>query len=129
MDFNQYQIQSRRTVRETCLLTPRQQRLLGHCLGLAGESGEVMDLIKKHTHHGHGLDKNKLQEELGDVLWYLAQIAAELNIDLSEVARENLAKLESRYPNGFSEEASRQRQPASSFQQPSKNTVTKESGK
>lgn len=77
--------------------------------GLTGESGEVADLIKKHFGHGHELDRDKLKKELGDVLWYLARLSAEFGILLSDVADSNIAKLRARYPNGFSEEASKNR--------------------
>lgn len=78
-------------------------------LGLAGEAGEVVDHIKKHLHHGHDLDRAKLVKEAGDLLWYVAALATLLGEDMSEVARQNVAKLERRYPDGFSHEASRNR--------------------
>lgn len=78
-------------------------------LGLAGEAGEVCDLIKKHFGHGHELDVDKLKLELGDVLWYVAGLAHLLDLNLSEVAYANLDKLKKRYPQGFSHEASRNR--------------------
>lgn len=79
-------------------------------LGLAGEAGEVVDLIKKHRFHGHDLDREALVGELGDVLHYLAAEARCHGIKLEEVARHNIAKLAKRYPNGFSHEASRNRE-------------------
>jgi NTP pyrophosphatase (non-canonical NTP hydrolase) len=78
-------------------------------LGLVGESGEVVDLIKKHVYHGHPLDSDKLLKELGDVLWYVAALATALDVELSEVAAKNIAKLTARYPEGFSSEASMNR--------------------
>lgn len=78
-------------------------------MGLAGETGELVDLIKKHVHHGHDLDLDKVVKEMGDVTWYLAMLANELNISLEEVLKANLIKLSSRYQNGFSEKASRER--------------------
>jgi NTP pyrophosphatase (non-canonical NTP hydrolase) len=71
-------------------------------LGLAGESGEVVDVIKKHVHHGKPLDRAKLVDELGDVLWYLAYLASIEGIDLAEVATANSRKSRARFPNGFS---------------------------
>lgn len=71
-------------------------------LGLAGESGEVVDLIKKHVHHGKPLDRVQLVAELGDVLWYLAYLASIEDIDLAEVATANSRKARARFPNGFS---------------------------
>lgn len=79
-------------------------------LGLIGESGEVAEHIKKHFRHGHDLDEVHLQEELGDVLWYVAVLADILGADLGRVASSNVAKLRARYPEGFSEKRSRERE-------------------
>ena len=79
-------------------------------LGLCGEAGEVADVVKKHKGHGHDLDEDKIVDELGDVLWYVAMMALAVNdIDLSAIAHENMQKLRARYPDGFSEERSRNR--------------------
>ena len=67
-------------------------------LGLASESGEAIDLIKKYTFQGQDLDKVKLQHELGDVLWYLSQIALWADIDFDDVAAGNIKALAKRYP-------------------------------
>ena len=75
--------------------------LLNGVMGLCGESGEVIDIVKKHLHQGHELDKNKLAKELGDVAWYLAETAYALDLPLEEVLRGNLEKLKKRYPAGF----------------------------
>lgn len=75
-------------------------------LGLAGEAGEVVEMIKKHVGHGHPLDKEKLLKELGDVLWYVAAIARTADLDLSTIATANIEKLKKRYPEKFSNEAS-----------------------
>lgn len=95
-------------LRTACLddTSKRQQRLACFGLGVAGEAGEVADLIKKHVGHGHELNVEKLRLELGDVLWYVAALAQVIGVSLSEVAEANLQKLEARYPNGFSTEAS-----------------------
>lgn len=81
-------------------------RLASYALGIAGEAGEVADLVKKHIGHGHPLDAVKLQNELGDVLWYIAGLAQVLGLSLSDVAQANIDKLLRRYPDGFSTEAS-----------------------
>lgn len=78
-------------------------------LGIGGEGGEVIDLIKKHLFHGHPLDREKLQDELGDILWYIAIGCTVLDITLSDVMQSNIRKLEARYPEGFSQEASLKR--------------------
>ncbi len=70
-------------------------------LGVAGEAGEVCDLVKKHFGQGHDLNRDKLVEELGDVLWYVTALAARLGYPLREVAERNVAKLKARYPSGF----------------------------
>lgn len=76
-------------------------------LGLTGEAGEFADLIKKHVYHSHDLDKIKAAKELGDVLWYLALAAKRLGFGLDAIALMNVTKLEARYPEGFTVEASK----------------------
>lgn len=78
-------------------------------LGVAGEAGEVADLIKKQIFHDHDPDPDRLIEELGDVLWYVTALAYTLNVPLEEVARRNAAKLKARYPTGFDPARSRER--------------------
>ena len=80
--------------------------LLNGVMGLCGESGECIDLVKKHLHQGHELDKAKLARELGDVAWYLAESAWALDLSLEEILRGNLDKLKKRYPQGFTPEKS-----------------------
>jgi len=83
--------------------------LPGFVMGLAGESGEVADIFKKHLFHGHALDNDKLLLELGDVLWYVTAIGATYGFHLEDIMKANIKKLQKRYPNGFSEQASRER--------------------
>lgn len=75
-------------------------------MGLCGEAGEVADLYKKWIGHGHPPDREKLVKELGDVLWYLSDLASKAGISLQEVANKNVKKLMRRYPEGFSTERS-----------------------
>lgn len=89
--------------------TDEQIMLVWNALGLAGEAGEVADLVKKGVFHQHGLDRERLIKELGDVLWYTAALATKLGVSLSEVMERNIAKLAARYPDGYSPEASRKR--------------------
>lgn len=84
--------------------------LMNALMGLCGESGEAIDLLKKHLYQGHDLDREKLIKELGDVAWYLAEAATGLGVDLSEVLQRNLDKLHARYPDGFSTERSMHRE-------------------
>lgn len=81
--------------------------ILIHCLGLAGEVGETLDLLKKHLGHGHPLDLDKLKKEFGDVRWYGAVLEDHFGFKSSEVAEANVTKLRARYPDGFSVEASK----------------------
>ena len=78
-------------------------------LGLAGETGETVDMIKKWIGHGHDENAPRLLDELGDILWYVAALAAEYDIPLELIAEYNLDKLRERYPAGFSSVASRER--------------------
>ena len=80
--------------------------LINAVMGLCGESGEAIDIVKKHLHQGHELDREKLIKELGDIAWYLAEAATALDIDLETVLERNIEKLKSRYPEGFSAERS-----------------------
>ena len=84
----------------------RKDVLINAVMGLCGESGEAIDIVKKHLHQGHELDREKLIRELGDIAWYLAEAATALEIDLETVLEKNIEKLKSRYPEGFSEERS-----------------------
>lgn len=107
MNINEYQKEA------MALLNPaltEKDVLMNALMGLCGESGEAIDLMKKHLYQGHDLDKDKLIKELGDVAWYLAEAATGLNIDLSEVLQRNLNKLHARYPQGFSTERSMHRE-------------------
>ena len=103
MTVNEYQELAMTTLNKD--LT-EDQILLNGVMGLCGESGEVIDLVKKWFAHGHELDKEKLVKELGDVAWYIAEIATALGVTLDEVCTKNIAKLKKRYPDGFKSENS-----------------------
>lgn len=102
MTVNDYQHLAARTINRLC------DNLTNTGLGLAGESGEVADLIKKVTCQGHDLDelRPKLTEELGDISWYVALGCTVLGVPMEDVLTANIAKLERRYPQGFSAERS-----------------------
>ena len=100
-----YQIAAMRTMKKQTT----RDGLLEAALGLNDESGEVAGPVKKWAFHGHDLDRVKLAEELGDVLWYLSAMATALGLSLENIAAENLFKLAQRYPEGFSEERSKER--------------------
>lgn len=103
MNLNEYQKLASRTA------NIKDEALTNFALGIAGEAGEVADIVKKYVYHGHTLDREELINELGDVLWYVSQLAAWMDIELEEVAHKNIEKLLARYPNGFSKEVSRSR--------------------
>jgi NTP pyrophosphatase (non-canonical NTP hydrolase) len=106
-DFDEYQMLTRKVAMK--FGTALQEALVYYALGVGGEAGEVVDEVKKVAFHGHELNKEKLIEELGDVLWYVARMADSLAVPLSEVAGKNMDKLEKRYPDGFSVERSKKR--------------------
>lgn len=107
MKLNEYQEMSKRTL-PSCYhsKTKRILNLSNYAMGLAGESGEVVDLLKKHLHHDHQLDRQELKNELGDTLHYLAGIASMVGLSLEDVATANIEKLRKRYPTGFNSQDS-----------------------
>lgn len=88
---------------------PQEDVLLNAVMGLCGEAGEAIDLVKKQRFQGHPLDRDALVKELGDVAWYLAEAAQGLGVPLEDIMRLNLDKLHKRYPQGFSSEQSMRR--------------------
>ena len=86
------------------------RRLIIAALGLAGEAGEFANLVKKLTAHGHtDITPEVLADELGDIMWYVAEAASAVGLDLGEIASQNVEKLRNRYPAGFSQERSKNR--------------------
>lgn len=100
MTIEQYQQAAARTATGKCC------DLANAGLGLTGEAGEVADIIKKHLYQGHGLPQDKIVEELGDLMWYVALTASLIGVDLKAVMQANIEKLWRRYPNGFRPEDS-----------------------
>ncbi|MCF0116668.1 MAG: nucleoside triphosphate pyrophosphohydrolase family protein [Bacilli bacterium] len=94
--FNDYQDFAFSLASDKC----QEQPILNGVLGLAGESGECADIVKKAMFQGHELNKEKLKDELGDVMWYIAVTAKGLGVTLEEVVQHNYEKLSSRYPTG-----------------------------
>lgn len=89
---------------------PGDQMMLAWCaIGLAGEAGEVAEVIKKGVFHRHGVDDEKLGKEIGDCLWYLAGLCTITGFDLEVLMEMNIAKLRLRYPDGFTSEDSQKR--------------------
>jgi len=108
MNFATYQTEAQRT----SSTRKAMDKLTNGALGLCGEAGEVSEPLKKHLFQGHDLDREKMIDELGDVLWYCAEIATGLQISLDLVAERNIQKLKHRYPDGFDAERSAQREDA-----------------
>lgn len=106
MDPVYYQVEVKRTTSPDLGFT---EGLVVGALGLAGESGEVVDLIKKYVFHYHTMGKEKLSEELGDVMWYISLICNMAGISLDDVMSNNVEKLKIRYPNGWDPERSQNR--------------------
>lgn len=107
MTINEYQQAALRTVNKS--LTPTEQ-LMDGLMGLNGEAGECIDILKKHLFHGHALDVEHMAKELGDVAWYLAVSAKAIGYDLETIMQMNVDKLKARYPDGFDTEHSLHRQ-------------------
>ena len=98
MTINEYQQLAMTTANRNI---SQREMLVNGVMGLCGESGETIDLVKKHLFHGHELNRDKLIEELGDVAWYLAESCTALNVKLEDVLTKNIEKLKKRYPEGF----------------------------
>lgn len=103
MEINEYQKLAMTTLNPA--LSGRDV-LINGVMGLCGEAGEAIDIVKKHLAQGHELDSAALAKELGDVAWYLAETAYALGYDLETIFQMNIDKLKKRYPEGFCAEGS-----------------------
>jgi NTP pyrophosphatase (non-canonical NTP hydrolase) len=105
---DEYQIEAAQTLNYDGLKDPTEHQLLmlNMALGIAGEGGEIADIVKKWFFHRHELDIEHLMKELGDLQWYLAGLATLLDLLLSDVMDENIKKLRKRYTAGFSSQES-----------------------
>lgn len=103
MNLNEYQSLAMTTLNPAL---DKKDVLINGVMGLCGEAGEAIDIVKKHLAQGHVLDRDALIKELGDVAWYLAETAYALDVSLEEVCQRNIDKLRARYPEGFSAEKS-----------------------
>ena len=106
MNINDYQALAMTTLNPAL---SRKEVLINSVMGLCGESGEAIDIVKKWLAQGHELDKEHLAKELGDIAWYLAEAATALDIPLEDILQANLDKLKKRYPEGFETRRSRTR--------------------
>ncbi len=96
--FNDYQAEA---VRTSGGWVDMMDRLKMGAIGLGGESGEVQELIKKAAYHDKPLEPAALEKELGDVIWYVADICEAAGLNFAEVASRNVSKLRARYPDGY----------------------------
>lgn len=103
--FSDYQEDAVRTITGISA-SHNDNLLLEGVMGLNGESGEVIEIVKKHIFQGHELDKEKIAVELSDCLWYLTASAKAVGYTLEDIAVLNIQKRKSRYPNGFDEQNS-----------------------
>ena len=98
MTINEYQKLAMKTLNPEL---SKKDVLINGVMGLCGESGEAIDIVKKWLAQGHDLDREKLAKELGDIAWYLAETAYALDIPLEDILQANIDKLKKRYPEGF----------------------------
>lgn len=98
MNINEYQQLAMTTLNPAL---DKKDVLINSVMGLCGESGEAIDIVKKWLAQGHELDKEHLAKELGDIAWYLAEAATALDIPLEDILQANIDKLKKRYPEGF----------------------------
>jgi len=106
VNLNEYQQLAHKTSAFAADETHAVDNIAMSILGLCGEVGEVADHFKKWQFHGHDLNLDKLSYELGDVLWYIAEACSALGFSLNSIAEQNIAKLQARYGDTFSSEAS-----------------------
>lgn len=105
MTLNEYQQLAQRTSNTHV----NSAKIENGLLGLFGEGGECADILKKYLYQEHDFDRKHMAKELGDVMWYVAEIASGLCMSLESIAQMNIDKLLARYPDGFDPERSQHR--------------------
>ena len=105
---NFYQTKSLRTIKNPIEHGSKDQSL-NALLGLAGETGELCDYFKKGLYQGHDIDPLKVLDECGDILWYVQYLLSIHGFTMAEAMKANILKLEARYPEGFKEKDSVER--------------------
>lgn len=99
MTIKEYQKKVERTLNTNLLFREKLSML---CMGLSGETGELIDLLKKSLYHKHDFQTDKAIKEIGDIMWYLISLCNVLNLSIEDIMDKNIDKLEDRYPDGFS---------------------------
>lgn len=97
MNFDEYQALARRTQNGNLSAGEKERHALH---GMAGEVGEIHGLFQK-VYQGHALDIDRVKSELGDLMWFMAELADSRGFTLGEAAEHNIDKLRARYPEGF----------------------------
>ena len=102
MNFKEYQQGAARTFAENPdKLQPNQFSELHCVIGISTEAGELLDAYKKHIYYKRELDLVNVKEEIGDIMWYIANFCTVMGIELDELLHANLDKLKLRYPDKF----------------------------
>jgi NTP pyrophosphatase (non-canonical NTP hydrolase) len=83
--------------------------LVHAAMGLSGEAGEFTDCVKKYAIYGQSLDSKNAAEELGDLMWFVALACDTLGVSMGQIAAQNIAKLQKRYPEKYSDAHATQR--------------------
>lgn len=109
MTANEYQALAMRTCPIELRVPDCERSIVHGVIGLNGEAGEAIDILKKAMFQGHDLDTEHLAKELGDVAWYLAVTANAIGYSLEDIFKINIEKLKTRYPDGFDTEKSTNR--------------------
>jgi len=79
-------------------------KMLHSVLGINTEAGEILDLVKKNMYYGKNLDLLDMKEEIGDLLFYIQSLCEAIGTSFDEIMRINIAKLRTRYPNGYTQD-------------------------
>jgi len=110
VNVSEFQRQTGRTmpVKPERPLTDGETMILWAAFGVAGEAGEVVEVIKKALFHQHGLNQDELANEIGALLWCIAALCEKTGLNMEQVMQQNNRKLQ-RYPNGFAPQDSRTR--------------------
>ena len=99
MELNEYQKKAMITSKKW---EQKKDHEINGLLGLAGEAGEVCDMLKKHYSVGTPIDREALAKELGDVMWYIAELCDAFGFTMDEIAEKNIKKLAARHGSSFS---------------------------
>src|SRR5688572_11699064 len=100
MDIKTYIRESERTL----VQKGKDLNMLHGAIGIVTEAGELLDAFKRNIYYGKELDKVNVKEEIGDLMWYIAILAREMDFDFEDILQTNIDKLKSRYPEKFTEQ-------------------------